>query len=403
MRCCMFLDLYLTNNAKIIKADMESRVGYVANTSGRSTLKLVWSCLVTIGLCTWTVQHPNVVPFTKQRIPALVRKRLFWMTLTLFCPEYVTYIAIDQWQNARKYEQIQKLGHPDFTIKHGFYVAMGGLIVRTYDDATVGAGEKDDSSTKRGVPQDHGIYMDDLIILVREKILEPPRISLHSLEERSKTDNFARFITIGHVIIFIISTIGRLASGLPISLLEVGTLAFVFCAACIEFFWWNKPLDLRTSTIIELNAEKSQEFRAKSEDLPLCPSEQTLGELADYGLFWRRMIESPHSSRRAVHIAWIGCIFNCIHIVAWNVSFPTLTEGWIWRIASIVACIAIICDWLIFFMKSHRLAMTLAFAVLSPVYLAARMYLLVEACIGLRSVPKSMYDRPAWQNEMPFL
>jgi hypothetical protein len=325
------------------------------------------------------------------------------MMITIICPEYVTYIAIDQWQNARKYKQIQWMGYPDFNIRHGFYVAMGGLIVRTYDDATVYVGGKDDSSTKRGVLQDVEIYMDDLIILVREKILEPPRISIDSLEERSKTDNFARLITMGYITIFIISTIGRLASNFPISLLEVGTLAFVFCASCIEFFWWKKPVDLRTSTIIELSAEKSQKFRAKLEDLPLYPSEQTLAELEDYTLFWSRMIDNPDSARRAVHIAWIGCIFNCIHIVAWNASFPTSIEGWIWRIASIVACVAIICEWLILFMKSHRLAMALAFAVLMPVYLAARVYLLVEACVGLRSVPQSMYDCPSWQSEMPFV
>jgi hypothetical protein len=47
--------------------DLESRVGYVAPSDGRSTLELVWSCLVTIGLCTWTLQRPNIVPFTKQR------------------------------------------------------------------------------------------------------------------------------------------------------------------------------------------------------------------------------------------------------------------------------------------------------------------------------------------------
>jgi len=324
------------------------------------------------------------------------------LTLTVICPEYVTYIAIDQFQDARKHRVIRDLGYSDFTIKHGFYVAMEGLVVRTYDDASVSAGEEYDS-TKRGAPQDQKIYTDDLIILVREKILEPPRISVHSLQERSKTDNFARFITIIHVIIFIIATIGRLAGGLPISLLEVGTLAFVFCAACIEFFWWNKPLDLRTDTVIELTTNKAQEFRANLEDLPLYPSEQTIGEKSDYTLFWPRMCHDPNSARRAVHIAWVGCIFNSIHIRAWNASFPTEAERWIWRVASIVVSVTIVCEWLIFFLKRRRTAMALAFALLSPVYVGARMYLIVEACIGLRRVPKSIYDCPAWQNEMPFL
>ena len=33
----------------------------------------------------------------------------------------------------RKYREIQKLGNPDFTIKHVFYVAMRGLLIPTYD------------------------------------------------------------------------------------------------------------------------------------------------------------------------------------------------------------------------------------------------------------------------------
>jgi hypothetical protein len=280
---------------------------------------------------------------------------------------------------------------------------MGGLVVRTYDNADVDAGGNNHSSPKRGVPQDVEIYMDDLISLVRGRILEPPRISLESLEERSKTDNFARFITIGHVIVFLVSAMGRLAGGLPISLLEVATLALIFCASCIEFFWWNKPLDLRTSTIIELSAEKCKEFRDKSEDLPLLPSEQTSAELDDYSHFWRRIFENPDFAYRAFHIAWVGCIFNCIHIFAWNASFPTLTERWIWRMASIVTCVVIVCNWLILFMKSHKLTSALVFATFSLIYLVARLYLLVEACISLRSVPKSIYDSPAWLNQMPLL
>ena len=112
-----------------------------------------------------------------------------------------------------------------------------------------------------------------------------------------------------------INTIGRIASRLSISLLEVGTLAFVFCAVCIEFCWWSKSLDLRICTIIELSHEQQRRFLQIVNELPQCPSEQALAERGDYKFFWRRMIEQGNSGTKLVHVAWIGCIFNAINLL----------------------------------------------------------------------------------------
>src|SRR5437763_14094824 len=104
----------------------EQLVGYVSS-GNKGTLDLLWSCFVTIFLCTWTVQRPDVVPWTTTKTE-MFRKRIFWMMITLVCPEYVAWIAIDQWHSARKFKLVQQLGYPSFTMKHAFYVAMGGLV-----------------------------------------------------------------------------------------------------------------------------------------------------------------------------------------------------------------------------------------------------------------------------------
>ena len=161
----------------------EQRVGYVIRGGGRDTLGLLWTCMVAICLCTWTVQRPNVVGRESGTI-GLIRKKAFWMCLTIFCPEYVAYVAINQWLTVRKVEQVKALGYPESTIVHAFYVEMGGVVIRTNHEA------RDDKKSDV-----YTIYMADLLILLRERIIGVPDISLEDLKERSKTDNFARFIT----------------------------------------------------------------------------------------------------------------------------------------------------------------------------------------------------------------
>ena len=376
----------------------EQLVGYV-NSGGRGTLDLIWSCLVTICLCTWTIQRPDVVPWTTKKT-AVFRKRIFWMTITLFCPEYLAWVAIDQWQSARKFKLVQQLGYPSFTMKHAFYVAMGGLVIQINTQSRTD--EHGDPIGKRKTVQ-YPIYMDDLLILLRSQIIQLPEITEQELEERSKSDNFARFITAFHVITFVAHSFGRLGSGLPISPLEVSTLAFVCPAAAIEFFWWKKPLNLRSFTTVQLPAQKEQAFLSLLDSLSLCPSEQTLADQEDFKTFWGRVSASKDCVRRAVHIVWIGCIFNGVHIMAWNFKFPTPVEIWLWRCCSLTACAAIVEQYLALFLGQQKLTLLLTAGLGTPLYLISRMYLMVEACVSLRSVSPAMYQSSSWQKELSFL
>ncbi|KAF2838330.1 hypothetical protein M501DRAFT_872005 [Patellaria atrata CBS 101060] len=225
-----------------------------------------------------------------------------------------------------------------WTIKHGFYVDMGGLkVVLAGRDVEIF--KKENTDIERC---DDGVYLtirlEDLIFLVEADLIPLPNIDIHDLEERSKNDIFARVVTLIQVLYFLVYSFGRLGSGLPISTLELSTLAFICCAAFIEYFWWNKPLDLRSATVITVAPDKRERFVSIFSELRFNTPEQDLSEQVDLKLFFDRILEGDESSKIAVHAVWIGCIFNGIHISAWNYSFASDTERLLWHIASVSAC-----------------------------------------------------------------
>ena len=74
---------------------------FVPDPSGRGTIGLVTSCVLTLSLCVWTALHLNCYPpgtssFKKFWIKAM------WAGIALIAPEYVLWRAIHQWETARQ-------------------------------------------------------------------------------------------------------------------------------------------------------------------------------------------------------------------------------------------------------------------------------------------------------------
>ena len=94
----------------------------------RSILSIVWSCLITVLLCTWVALHPNV-PCPKKRVAnSWVKKyilnpimsfaecRLPLFVCALLVPEYVLAWAIRQFLSARKISDENKGEYKTFVI-----------------------------------------------------------------------------------------------------------------------------------------------------------------------------------------------------------------------------------------------------------------------------------------------
>lgn len=72
-----------------------------------------------------------------------------------------------------------------------------------------------------------------------------PILSDDEIGDRSKTDWLSKAVVLVQTTWFIANCVGRLAVKLPLSELEVMTLAYAALSGLIFALWWNKPTDVR--------------------------------------------------------------------------------------------------------------------------------------------------------------
>lgn len=262
---------------------------WVASPTVRGSWDLLSSCIITISLCAWTALHLNVPEHGTASRQWLWKTK--WLVLGLVAPEMVVYAAWRQrreatrlLQDVRKYlgqpeplstfrrirercrlfsiEGLEstldrkttsaasspatitgtsRLPRPDWTMVHGFYVVMGGFAVDS-SDATedfLPDGRKRATITPEGL----------LFLLEHEPDLLPD-ISETQIKDKSKADGLKKFLVCIQALWFCTSCIARLATKLPISLLELNAMGHAACALLIYIMWWEKPLDVDEPTLI---------------------------------------------------------------------------------------------------------------------------------------------------------
>lgn len=99
------------------------------------------------------------------------------------------------------------------------------------------------------------INVEQIHFLVSHSYIQLPTITYDEIWDKSKADWFAKGITLLQTGWIIIQSIARVVDGLSISPLEIFTFAFIASTTMSYFFWWNKPHDVKTPTI--LNCEFS--------------------------------------------------------------------------------------------------------------------------------------------------
>lgn len=121
-------------------------VNYVSSADTRSTLDILWSCLLTIVACTWSVQHLNVpeqrdgrdqgwmgdIKWTMKRSWTSTK----WMLATVIAPEY---LLMKNWGDLclakKSLYSLRRLAAEDnvpWSLSHTLFANMGGFVIRTY-------------------------------------------------------------------------------------------------------------------------------------------------------------------------------------------------------------------------------------------------------------------------------
>ncbi|KAK3317250.1 hypothetical protein B0T19DRAFT_434545 [Cercophora scortea] len=80
-------------------------------------------------------------------------------------------------------------------------------------------------------------------------------ISQADLADKSKANGMAKALVCIQALWFVIQCIARVAQNLPLSLLELNTVAHALCALTVYILWWHKPLDIGRPTALPVDGQ----------------------------------------------------------------------------------------------------------------------------------------------------
>ncbi|KIK64277.1 hypothetical protein GYMLUDRAFT_985423 [Collybiopsis luxurians FD-317 M1] len=210
-------------------SDFTPQVGSSAAT--RSTSEIVWSCITTLLVCTWVAVHPNV-PSIHASNRELFWRRVKILIVALIVPEFIIIWAAIQLRSA---SYTVKTLRRHWTMTHGLFLVMGGFMLT-------------DASGKHM----EALQAEDLARLLRKGDIAFRHIPESEIMDKSKGDALAKTLILIQTTWFIAQVISRAVLHLPITELELTTVAFALLNFLTYALWWKKPLDVRRPIILSL-------------------------------------------------------------------------------------------------------------------------------------------------------
>ncbi|KAM0721440.1 hypothetical protein Q7P37_002364 [Cladosporium fusiforme] len=205
-----------------------------------------------------------------------------------------------QFELEQEYIRRQQAGNTDvdsgapWTAAMGFYATCGGFVGRR----------------EHGTPK--AIKGRFLMHLAENEPHLLPHIRHDQVKSISKADSLAKTITCVQALWFCASCIARLKENKAVTLLELNTFAHCICAFIIYVFWWNKPYDVSSHTVVDHEIFRYEEL------LSQCEGSRGYNEfrIRDAGMnvkYWRCFGEIYAKSNRSWasshHLCrvWLGC------------------------------------------------------------------------------------------------
>ena len=205
-------------------------VGFVDDPAGRGTSGLILSCLLTLVLCVWSALHLNVPP------PGRTRRQSFWtnviwITAGIYAPEMVVFTAWRQWSSAKLlYKRVHQhrtksdvVAKHSWTMAHSFFACTGGFAL----DCTpyIAGSENPEAILPPDAPRRLTITARGMAFLA--SCGHVPDVSREDIIDKSKADTLAKTLVMIQASWMLLQVIARLVVRLPVTLLEVNTVAHV--------------------------------------------------------------------------------------------------------------------------------------------------------------------------------
>ncbi|TFK66608.1 hypothetical protein BDN72DRAFT_880207 [Pluteus cervinus] len=161
----------------------------------------------------------------------------------LVAPEAVIWWAMRQWYGARRIAYLVNREKPElkWTTTHGHFVQMGGL-----------EGIHPDGRREAVDPYYMYCYLINGTIDPNELLFPKKQV-----QDRSKGDFLSKGLVALQTSWFVLECIARFQKHLPITELEVVTLAFAVLNIITYGFWWDKPLNVNCQVQIHIKPKAS--------------------------------------------------------------------------------------------------------------------------------------------------
>lgn len=285
---------------------------------------------------------------------------------------------------------------PAWTEAHAFFTIMGGY--HAYG--------------KNGPI--HPLSPDDVARLVYHGKLVP--LTGDDLSNQSNGDVLSKGVAVLQAVWFVAQCIARLVEHLPLTNLEVMTLAYTVMTVAMYIAWWDKPLNV--SCAIRVPGAPG-EGRPPPSDIwktiyfyvvGVQDEDVELEYLHCVPTFWAGKADERDIVKADIIALSVAMAFGAVHCIAWSYTFPSHSKLLMWRVSA-MAIIIIPAVFLmnLAFMLSDRSGnvgwyIIVCFSFIgAPVYICARAILLVLSFTTLTSLPYELYQTVQWTEFIPHL
>ena len=233
------------------------------------------------------------------------------------------------------------------------------------------------------------------------------------IKDKGKSDWLAKFIVLLQTSWFVMQCIARAIEHLPVTHLEIVTLAYAAMNFAIYVFWWNKPLNVdrpvrvfRKSDVEEPTLEGQRPANNNFVDFIVGNQDKgvNLSHEDRVPRFWADNRDDVTFANGIV--LGVGVCFGAIHCIAWHFSFPTQAELSIWRMSCVaITAVPIYMPLMIVFIGIGGdiigiIAALSAFPA-GILYILARVFTLALAFTSLRGLPPGAFDTVHWTTFIP--
>ena len=307
---------------------------------------------------------------------------------------------------------------------HGFFIIMGGFHLfkhgRTQETSNAIPISHEDDIPLHPLAAIH-LYGDNTLDIDFSSFTVPTEAEI---KDRGKSDWLAKSLVLLQTSWFVMQCIARAIKHLPITHLEIMTLAYAAMNFVMYFFWWNKPLNVnrpvrvfRILDVDELNSERRRSpfdanFAFKKMVyffIGALDDEVDLSHVDRVPLFWANSSENNALIANVIMLG-VGVCFGAIHCIAWSFSIPTHAELLIWRVSSVaitaVPAHIFLMGLLSLWMKNKKFDTALVGILFLSGFLPycyGRNFTLALAFTSLRDLPPGAFDTVHWTTFIPHI